>query len=212
MHCLIVAGGDIASLSLAEGVGAYDMLVCADGGAHNAMRLGLRPEIVVGDLDSLDAHEKERLQAAGCRFVVHPRAKDETDLELALLFARSEGARTITIIGALGNRPDHTLANLMLMTDVRFSDIDIRISAAGWEIWIVRTSLTVVGKAGDTVSLLPVTARVAGVETDGLEYPLRGETLLRGPARGVSNVMLGDKAQVRLRHGVLIVMHGRGKY
>jgi thiamine pyrophosphokinase len=209
MRYLVIAGGSADELpdDGAE-LGRFDVIVCADGGVHNARRLGLTPDIVVGDLDSLGAPEQARLQALGCRFSVHPAAKDETDLELALLWCVREGSRQVSVIGAFGGRPDHLLANLLLLADARFKAIELRLRARRWEVWLARGETTIAGQAGDTVSLIPLSETVSGVVTDGLLYPLCGETLRRGPARGVSNVMHGATASVRFRRGLLVVMHG----
>ena len=209
MHYLIVAGGTPNELpNDVIGLGPFDMVVCANGGVHNAMRLGLVPNIVVGDLDSLSTTERTRLEATQCRFLIHPAAKDETDLELALLWCAAQGATKITVIGAFGDRPDHTLANLLLLTHRRLRSIEVCLYSRRWRVWLVRHQITLTGRIGDTVSLIPITARVTGIETQGLEYPLHGQSLLRGPARGVSNVMTAPVASVRCRSGLLMVMHG----
>lgn len=209
MHYLVAASGDAAALPAVAELPAFDLIVCADGGAHNAAQLGLQPDVVIGDMDSLGAVERARLERQGCRFIVHPVAKDETDLELALLWCKQHGADRITVVGALGDRPDHTLANLMLLCDRRLAGIDIRVRARRWEMAIVRSALDIEGHTGDLVSLIPISWRAMGVETDGLAYALHNETLRRGPARGVSNVMTCQRAQVRLRSGLLMVMHGQ---
>jgi thiamine pyrophosphokinase len=189
-------------------VPAVDMVICADGGVHNARRLGVQPSVVIGDLDSLDPAERERLQRQGVPFDIHPVAKDETDLELALLWCVRKGAQRIIIAGASGGRPDHALANLLLLADVRLHDIDVCLLERDWEVRVARRSLAMTGHGGDTLSLIPLSAEVTGVWTEGLAYPLRGETLYLGPARGVSNEMVGDTAQVRFDQGLLVVMHG----
>jgi thiamine pyrophosphokinase len=209
MHVLVFAGGDSHDLpESTAALGSWDMVVCADGGVHNAQRLGLQPDLIIGDLDSLGAGEQQRLQQAGIVVDVHPIAKDETDLELALLWCARRQVSKVTLLGALGGRPDHMLANLLLLSDRRLKAIEICLRSRSWQAWIVRHDLTIAGSPGDTVSLIPLSARVTGVHTDALEYPLRGETLYRGPARGVSNVMLGAQARVTFDVGVLAVMHG----
>lgn len=209
MRCLVVAGGDANDLPLSvEVLGPFDNIVCADGGVNNARRLALVPDLVVGDLDSLGADEQARLRAAGCRFIVHPATKDETDLELALLWCVKAQASSIVVIGASGNRPDHALANVLLLADRRLQGAQICLRSRDWEIWLPRKAIAIHGRKGDTVSLIPVSVRVRDVQTDGLEYRLQGETLRRGPARGVSNVMLADTASVRWSDGVMVVMHG----
>jgi len=209
MHCLVIAGG-VADDLPADGksLGRSDVIVCADGGVHNAHRLGLQPDVVIGDLDSLGDEEREQLQTAGCRFFVHPAEKNETDLELALLWCVQAGISTATVIGALGGRPDHAVANLLLLTDPRFATMQLCLRSREWEVWPVRSEVTITGLAGDTVSLIPISAAVDGIHTQGLAYPLHGESLLRGPARGVSNVMLNTVAHLHIESGLLLVMHG----
>jgi len=114
MHIVIVANGIIGDASgsraIAEGA---DLLLCADGGALHVLGWGLTPDVVIGDMDSLDAAHLEQLEAAGIELILYPPHKDETDLELALERALQEGASEITILGALGGRIDQTLANMM---------------------------------------------------------------------------------------------------
>jgi thiamine pyrophosphokinase len=184
-------------------------LICADGGARAALALGLTPEVVVGDLDSLDETMQARLKAMGCRFVVYPAAKDWTDLELALKLAVQEGAAEIVILGALGGRLDQELANILLLLLPELQDIPTRIADERQEVFVMRDQAEIVGQLGDVVSLIPLGGDVAGIVTEGLLYPLRDEPLLSGPARGVSNVMTEPVARVTLRSGALLIVHPR---
>ena len=212
MRYLVVAGGVPEDLPKnAAALGTFDIIVCADGGVYNAGRLGLSPDIVVGDMDSLDEKDRQRLQADGCRFLIHPVAKDETDLELALLWCRDNGAQDVTVVGGLGGRPDHALANQLLLADRRFRAMDLCLRTRDWEVRLSRGDTGLHGQVGDTVSLIPLSERVTGVITEGLLYPLRKETLRRGPARGVSNCMLAPEAHVHFERGLLVVMHGSGQ-
>lgn len=209
MRYLVIAGGPADDLpENVAALGSFDVVVGADGGARNARLLGLTPAIVVGDLDSLDAAEQEWLRGAGCRFLVHPAAKNETDLELALGWCVEQGALDITVLGAFGGRPDHWLGNVMLLASARLRHRRVVLHGRRWQVWLARGEATVRGQAGDIVSLIPLSARVTGIVTDGLLYALRDETLHRGPARGLSNVMLGEQAQVRFRSGLLLIVHG----
>lgn len=208
MRYLVLAGGDQDVPGDRSRYGPFDMTVCANGGTHLALRLGLRPDIVIGDLDSLQPDLHSRLEAGGTRFITHPTAKDETDLELALLWCLGQGARDVVVLGAWGSRPDHSLGNIFLLTDPRLEKARITFVSSTWQMFVARAEADVRGQAGDTVSLIPLTARVDNIRTEGLAYPLRGETLWRGPARGVSNVMLGATARITLASGILLVLHG----
>jgi thiamine pyrophosphokinase len=211
MRAVIIAGGQSRD---GEGwprwIGEGDLIVGADGGAARALAWGRAPHVVIGDMDSLPDADRAALAARGCRFVEHPRAKDETDLELALTYAVEEGAREIVVLAALGGRLDHTLANVLLLALPVLHGISARIVDGREEALLVRSGETAVleGQAGDLVSLLPLAGDVRGVTTSGLAWALEGDTLRFGFSRGVSNEMTGPQARVHVAAGSLLVVHG----
>jgi thiamine pyrophosphokinase len=208
---VVVADAPAADLQpFRELIRRADLRIAADGGARYLLALDLLPELAVGDFDSLAPQQLARLQQAGVdvrRYSVH---KNETDLELALLQAVERGARRIDVLAALGGRPDQHLANLQLLTHPALAEADVRMLQDRWELFAIRRSARISGKPGDLVSLLPMTDEVAGIITEGLYYPLRDESLILGPARGVSNVLVGDEASVSVRSGILLCMHELG--
>ncbi len=214
-RALIFANGDLndgPAVQAALAAASDALIVAADGGARMAQACGLAPQLVVGDMDSLSAEELGTLQAAGARLQRHSPHKDESDLELALLAAVHEGARWLRVLGAIGDRMDQTLANIALLAMDALRDCDARLVAGRQVLWLLDAGEhTLQGRAGDTISLLPLGGDARGITTTGLEYPLQDETLRFGPARGVSNVMLGERAQVRLRTGTLVVVHTPGR-
>ncbi len=192
---------------LRPGDGTQTQLICADGGARAALVLGHKPEVVVGDLDSLDEAMQAQLRAAGCRLIVYPVAKDWTDLELALKWAAEQEATEIVVLGALGGRLDQELANILLLLLPELHDISTRIVDDRQEMFVARGQAEIVGQPGDIVSLIPLGGNVEGIVTEELMYPLRGEPLVSGPARGISNVMTTQIARVTLQSGTLLVVH-----
>ena len=213
MNALIVADGDMptrATLDRLLAKSGPDLVVAADGGALKAVLLGYAPHVVVGDADSLPAEAAQRLSEGGAEVIVHPASKDESDTELALREAVRRGAATLLVVGAFGGaRLEHTIANLLLLClpDLRGRDVRMADGASVVRLLDGSDSLTVEGAPGDLVSLLPLTPRVEGVTTSGLAYPLSGEALDQGPARGLSNVMTGSKAAVSASVGRLLVIH-----
>jgi thiamine pyrophosphokinase len=217
-RALVVANGDLpprARLDLNwpgwdEGVA---LVVAADGGARQAARLGLRPNVVVGDADSIERAMLDAVQAAGARVRLQPRAKDASDTELAVAEARAAGASAVTIIGALGGlRFDHALANVLLATGDRDPDLELTLLDGSTRIRCLRANastgsgeLVLTGRVGDLVSLFPV-GTALGVTTHGLQYPLSNESLPAGTSRGLSNVRLASTAQVRLEEGALLIV------
>jgi thiamine pyrophosphokinase len=186
-----------------------DYLVCVDGGLRHLKSLGLKPHLVIGDLDSITAAEVLELERDRVRIQRYPVDKDETDLELALLAALTEGYRSIRLVAALGGRLDQTLGNLFLLTRPELTGCDVRMEDGVEEAFIIRTRETILGRPGDIVSLLPLAGDVAGIVTGGLRYPLHGETLWFDRTRGVSNYMLENQAFVEVTGGVLLAIHTR---
>lgn len=208
MYAVIVAHAPLLDLTpYASQIAAADLLIAADGGAVALLRAGRLPQIVIGDLDSVDAASLASLTGQGVAFQRYPRAKDETDLELALRFAAEQGATTIDVLGALGGRWDHTLANVALLNHPVLHGRRTRLLADRQELFLVHGTALIEGQPGDTVSLLPLSAEVRGVTTRGLHYVLQDATLRFEEARGVSNILIDPPGEVRLREGLLLVVH-----
>jgi thiamine pyrophosphokinase len=214
-QAVIVADGRSHASVLAAAAGPGILVIGADGGARRALQAGLPVDLVVGDLDSLDAEDLAALIAAGAEVIRARPDKDESDTELCLLAALERGATHIRILGALGgSRVDHELANVSLLALPLLDGVDVRIEDGGVTLRRVGTAdgpgaLDLVGEPGDLVTLLPIDSRVEGVTTHDLRYPLHAEALTPGPARGLSNVMSGDAARVHTARGRLLVIHTR---
>lgn len=207
MRAIIIANGQIHDSDFYRSlVAPTDLVICADGGANNALALGLQPKVVVGDLDSLDQSLRSRLEKMHCQFIVHPARKDETDLELAVKYAAEQGAQEMVILGALGDRLDHTLANVLLLALPELRPVKAKILDGRQELFLIRDGALIEGQVGDTLSLLPLTEEVTGIYTEGLEYPLENGTLYLGPARGVSNTLTAPQARVRVGQGLLLAV------
>ena len=205
MRAIIFANGQFANPQGARNLlRPDDLIIAADGGTHHALAAGVIPHVVIGDLDSLAPDERACVEAAGARIVRFSPRKDETDLELALLHAASEGATEIVVLAALGGRLDQTIANLLLLALPELSGLDVRIVEGPQTVFLVRDEALIEGQPGDTVSLIPLGGDVVGVTAEGLEWPLHEETLRFGPARGVSNVLAVERARVRVRRGSLL--------
>lgn len=206
-HVAVVLNGEFGNpqrlIAMTQGA---DVVVAADGGASWLVQQGLTPDVVVGDMDSLDPKLASELEAHCTRLVRHSCAKDQTDAELALLEAVDLGARRITVLGALGGRVDHALANVHLLLMPQLSGVHTVLFDGTSYLWVTRDRTEIRGVTGDTVSLIPLGGDATGVETDGLAYPLRGETLHCGAARGVSNILSEPIAHVTLRSGALLVV------
>jgi thiamine pyrophosphokinase len=207
---IIFANGEIPRLENARLLlHADDYIICADGGTRHALALGLRPNLVIGDMDSLDKGQWQELENAGVPIELFPRDKNETDLELALNRAIELEPQEIIIVGALGGRLDQTLGNTSLLSNVRLLAFDIRLDDGVEEIFFCRDQGEVRGRGGDIVSLIPWGNPVQGVQTQGLKWLLNEETLYPEKTRGISNEMTGDIASIKIGSGLLLVIHRR---
>lgn len=184
-------------------------VICADGGARHAEALGLQPDLLLGDFDSLSEEEVARWQAQGVEILRMPREKDQTDTHLAMDVALERGAREILLVGATGERLDHTWANVLLLPRFAEQGVRVRLVNESNVLTVTRDRETVVGKPGDFVSLLPLTPEVTGVTLRGFKYPLQDATLRWGESLGVSNELLGREGKIQVRHGWLAVIKAR---
>ncbi len=183
-----------------------DLVIAADGGSLHCKRLGITPNVIIGDLDSLKDQAVFAYANAGIRIVRFSREKDETDLELALQYALKQGILEAYIFGALGARWDMTLANILLLAHPICSNIKLHLLDGNEEMTILRGrgKMEILGHPGDPVSLIPLSGDAQGITTQGLAYPLKAETLYFGSPRGVSNTLINPHALIELEKGVLL--------
>jgi thiamine pyrophosphokinase len=186
-----------------------DLIIAADGGMTHCRALGIKPSIVIGDLDSLDPDYLKSLQTSGTEIISYPINKDQTDLELALHKALDLGYDEILVLGALGARWDMTIANLLLPAASEFSKVTIRLIDGHQEILLLRGKGELIfnGKKGDMLSIVPLGQDAYGVTLRGLKYPLEDDVLRFGATRGISNVLIDDTATVYLKKGLLLCIH-----
>ncbi|NQU30581.1 MAG: thiamine diphosphokinase [Anaerolineae bacterium] len=207
-RALIFINGDLPDLDAARRILEPDaFMIAVDGGTRHLLVLGLLPSVVIGDLDSLDPAHLLTLEKNHVEIIQHPKDKDETDLELALNYALDLGYRNIRLVAALGGRLDHTLGNLSLLTNPSLAGLDLRIDDGVEEAFFVRRQAQIHGRAGETVSLLPWNGDVTGIQTEGLRWPLRHETLKAHKTRGISNEMVSDLAKISIDSGLLLCIH-----
>jgi thiamine pyrophosphokinase len=203
---VVLAGGESVDAATRLPVADPDFVIAADSGLHHARALGLHVDLVVGDLDSVDAHELETAVAAGAAVERHPADKDATDLELALHAAIERGAERIAVAGVGGGRVDHFLANILVLASPAFARAHVEAVVGTARVVVIHDKAMLDAAPGDLVTLLPVGGPADGVRTTGLRFPLDGERLDAGTTRGVSNEVTADRATVTIDGGVLLVV------
>ncbi len=207
---IIFANGELPDIEKARAIlRDDDYIICADGGTRHASSLDLKPALVIGDMDSADKGFLRQLEAYDVPIEIYPRDKNETDLELAIQRAIELDPKEVIIVAALGGRLDQTLANIALLSDIRLSTFNVRLDDGVEEIFYCRDQVEVHGRSGDIVSLIPWGGVVTGVQTENLKWTLDNETLYPDKTRGISNEMTGDTATIKIRSGLLLIVHRR---
>jgi len=203
---LVFAGGDPVPESVAAVLAPRGLVIAADSGLRHALALGRAVDLVVGDLDSVDARDLDAATAAGSAVESHPTDKDATDLELALDAALIRGARRVTVVGGHGGRLDHFLANALLLAAGRYAALRLDAWMGRAHVTVVRDSCALTGERGSLCSLLAVGGEAGGVSTTGLRYPLRDDVLVPGSTRGVSNELVAEEATVVIETGTVLAV------
>lgn len=200
MRALIFSGGEFARLPDSIDISLYDLIIAADSGYLAARDCGIIPDVFVGDFDSL---LKEEVSAA--KIISLNPVKDKTDTQEAIDYAVSQGVKFITIVGALGNRFDHTLANVHLLKYAKNFDIFAEIVDINTYITLADNELSIKKKDGFCISLLPLTD-CFGVSVSGVFYPLDNADMPIGNPYGISNEFTDDFAKISVKSGELLVI------
>ncbi|WJH35231.1 thiamine diphosphokinase [Paenibacillus sp. CC-CFT747] len=205
-RAVIVSGGTLGPWALTE-LQEDDYLIGADRGAYFLVENGRTPDLSIGDFDSVAPDELKAVRRGSRTFVsCDPVMKDWTDTEMALVWALDRGPREIRMLGVLGTRLDHSLANIQLLVQALRRGIPCSIADAHNELTLTDGSLALLPSRFTHVSLLPLTLEVTGVTLEGFRYPLQDAVLTMGQSLGVSNVQEQPTARISVREGLLLVI------
>ncbi|RUS46840.1 thiamine diphosphokinase [Cohnella sp. AR92] len=211
-RALIFTGGQLGDWSISL-IQDSDYLIGADRGAFYLVQHGFRPHLALGDFDSIDARQFKQVQDASeeCQ-AYDPIDKDWTDTELAIREAIKRGFKKIKIVGGLGTRFDHSLANVQLLAIADAEGCDASLCDENNEISLLSGPGSRDIEISDrypVVSLLPMTPVASGITLDGFQYPLNEATLRTGMSLGVSNLLAEPSGTIHLREGRLLVIRCR---
>ncbi|SEF67679.1 thiamine pyrophosphokinase [Caloramator fervidus] len=182
-----------------------DIILCADSGGNYAYDLGIIPHFLIGDFDSIDNKILSYYQKLGVKIIKYPVEKDYTDTELCINKAIELGAEKICLIGGIGGRIDHTLANIHLLNFILEKGVFGYIVTDEFYIYLCKDYISIEGKIGDIISLLPINGDARGLFSDGLKYELNNTDLCFGRALGVSNVMIKERCNIKVSKGRVLV-------
>lgn len=216
-HAILVTGGTAPEPTLLSALRAQFPKVpcfCADAGADLCRAAGVLPDALIGDMDSLSPQTRVWLDAADVPEVVYPAEKDDSDTALAVQQLFDDGAEEIIVIGALGGRMDHELANMMLLVGagrqgrsiVYWDDINCMRYVGPGEHLLDHTP--------GYIGIVPFSDNGMCLSIDGLYYPLKDFSVPFGITRLISNVFTdAEVATINIARGdgVLVLCHDRSK-
>ena len=200
MKALIFSGGEFSAIPEYLDINEYDIIIACDGGFLSAQSVGIIPDIFVGDFDSVPE------ELVDCPEIIrlYP-VKDMTDTQEAIDVAINRGAKEITILGALGGRLDHTLANIHLLKYAKEKDTECTIADTDTYISLITDNAQIQKKDGFCLSLIPLTD-CFGVSISGVYYPLDNADMPIGNPYGISNEFTENIARISLKSGELLVI------
>lgn len=179
-------------------------IVAVDGGTEILRNFSIKPDLIIGDLDSLSSQNREYYKSLGVQIEKHPVEKDQTDSELAVDYCKKNGWKELVITAALGGRIDQELANINLLEYISRKSLQAKIVDQNLEISIIHTQKNFIDKNDYRLSLIPQTDIVEGVSIAGCKYNLESKDLYRYKTRGISNLITEAEAVVSLKRGILI--------
>ena len=166
-----------------------DYVICADGGANHLKKLGIIPNTIIGDLDSISIKDLEYYKNLEVEIIKYPTKKDETDTQLAIQYATTLPIKEIVLLGVIGDRIDHSLGNIYLMEDIVLKGLRVSIINENNIVYLINKEIEIYGLIGEVVSLLPYSDKVTGILSEGLEYPLYNKDMIKSNPYGISNVI-----------------------
>ncbi len=206
---VIVSGGRLGNLNFFRSEmakAASRLLIACDGGARYLASAGIRPDVLLGDMDSLAPEQLAEYEKGGVEILRHKTDKDFTDTALALDYALALQPSAVDIWGALGGRMDHALANIHLLIRGRQAGVGVRLVDDYSEMLAPDGEIAFGDAIGCLVSLLALSEVVEGITVEGFRYPLTNENLLLSESRGISNLITASPATIRFRKGHLLVI------
>ena len=202
-RALIIVNGEINDYDFYKNyIREDDFIICADGGIKHLNAIGKTPDVFVGDFDSCNANEL----CEGIEIYKHNPQKNDTDTKLAIDIAFENGYGNVEILGGLGGRVDHLLANVFLLKYIHENGGTGKIVDEKNTIVLLTDKVILEKEDNAFVSVVPISSTLNGVTNKGLIYPLNDYTMHFGTTRGISNEFADDFAQISIDTGEALVI------
>ncbi|MDO5717927.1 MAG: thiamine diphosphokinase [Tissierellia bacterium] len=199
MKKAILIGGGEVDFKISEPISEY-FIICADRGVDNAIHLGLKPELVIGDMDSISDCNLLEIRRSNIHIIEYNPEKDKTDMELSLDYLASNGYKDIIVLGATGTRLDHTLSNIFCLKKYKEMGIYVRIIDGHNIIQYLDDHLSF-DKDDYKYSILALSNDGIEVSLRGFYYDLDRHKIDFGSSLGISNYIYNDKADILVHRG-----------
>ncbi|MEW6088896.1 MAG: thiamine diphosphokinase [bacterium] len=207
---IIIGNGEIDNFYiLRKTIKKNDIIIAVDGGADYAKKISIRPDYIIGDMDSINNFPRNRKTANILKF---SKEKNKTDSELALDFALDNNPSDIILFGMTSLlRIDHSINNIFLLKNLAEKGIRHTLFVNSFtRVSAVKRKIILQKKYGRSLSLIPLSQKVNGIVTKGLKYKLNKETLFMNKSRGISNIITENKAEITFIEGILLVIQIKG--
>ena len=212
MNTLIITGGTINETFLKEYLSKnkFEKIIAVDKGLDTLNRAQIEPDYIIGDFDSVNNEILKQYENKNIQITYLKPEKDFTDTHMAIKLANEIGSKNITIIGAIGSRIDHSLANIHVLKEALDNNIKAKLVNGNNEIMLINKE-TVIKKNGDFkyVSIIPLTSKTTGVTLKGFKYSLENATLNIGESIGISNEQIEDEASIKIKEGIAILFFSK---
>ena len=206
MHALIIANGTLPQPDFVRGLVKFaNIVICADGGANHARQLGIKPDVIIGDFDSILPETRRYFTSVEQK---HAEDQNSTDLEKAVEYCLEKKVTSTDIVGASGARLDHTIVGLGIFKKYG-EKLHIRMLDTVGELTLIQKEIHLPTHEGEVFSLIPLET-CTGITTKNLKYPLSNEPLAPGVRDGLSNIATSDNITITVSDGVLLIYRFHG--
>lgn len=212
MKTVIITGGNINIKFTKEYLKKYsfDLVIVADKGLEVVNKLNITPNYIIGDFDSVNKETLEEYKNNKTQIIKLNPEKDYTDTHMALKLAIEKNSTSIIILGAIGTRIDHTIANIHILKEALEKNIKAKIINSNNEITLINKNIEILNNEKfKYISLIPLTTEVKNITLSGFKYKLEKANLNIGESIGISNEQIESKAKIEIEKGILMLIKSK---
>jgi thiamine pyrophosphokinase len=202
--CIILANGKAPKKSVITFFQkkGFNKLICADGGSNSALKMKLIPDVIIGDLDSISSEAISEFKSVSK--IIRIKRQNDTDVEKCLKYAIRNKFGEVLLLGATGNRLDHTFCNLGIVLKF-FPQIKISLIAENSFLKAYTRIVELKTFPGETISLYGISEKTK-ISSQGLQYELQNVSLPFGVRESTSNIAKKNQVRLKISNGVIFII------